>query len=490
MAVPLLYDYERHVSTLSPVINALLPISSSVITWLISFAISLSVCAAAGWIIAKISDKLKVGQQQVLNAAIILVAFVSVFEVVSVSLELVKFLPQMAAIPSPVAIQKSASAPSKPDVYYIILEDYANNQTLKSLYQYDNQPFLDNLTAQGFYVRNEAFSNYPYTQDAIPSTLQMDYLGNVAAPYKNGPVSSDFPLRSIFNNPPIAQALKAQGYSYYHLGSWWESTRNIPSADINYSEPFKLYAFGLQKTLSEFESGLLGKSVFGRLLFAGMKWGDKPLLLMKNADVPAEVNYQFDTLKGLSQSKIQGGRFIFAHIILPHAPFVFSPDGSTPIYSSDINDNGATIETKYVNQLRYLNSQVQTAVDSIKKNSKQPPVIIIQSDEGPHPREMSASEDDEQSFDLTKLSDTKLMQKYGILAAYELPGASDSELAQISSPVNVFRVLLNHYFGYQLGILPDCSYAFTDPKRQYGFVNVTARLHRDADSRCDQILQK
>ena len=114
-------------------------------------------------------------------------------------------------------------------------------------------------------------------------------------------------------------------------------------------------------------------------------------------------------------------------------------------------------------------------------------MIIIQSDEGPHPREMGISEPDD--FDLTKLTDTKLQQKYGILAAYDLPGATPEEIAHLDSPVNTFRVMLDHYFGYTLENLPDCSYAMEQVK-PFDFTDITIRLKGTEDPRCAQIHQK
>ena len=39
---------------------------------------------------------------------------------------------------------------SAPDIYYIILDRYANVDTLRELYDFDNEPFLRELEARGF----------------------------------------------------------------------------------------------------------------------------------------------------------------------------------------------------------------------------------------------------------------------------------------------------------------------------------------------------
>ena len=48
----------------------------------------------------------------------------------------------------------------KPDIYYIILDRYANADTLSEIYKFDNEPFLDELEARGFSIAHHAWANY------------------------------------------------------------------------------------------------------------------------------------------------------------------------------------------------------------------------------------------------------------------------------------------------------------------------------------------
>ena len=47
---------------------------------------------------------------------------------------------------------------------------------LKQVYNYDNTPFIQQLTAKGFYVGSCSQSNYSFTTLSISSSLNMDYL--------------------------------------------------------------------------------------------------------------------------------------------------------------------------------------------------------------------------------------------------------------------------------------------------------------------------
>jgi hypothetical protein len=485
IAVPMFYDYEPRIAVFGPILKAILPIADDLIINLLFIILVLGVCGLLGWLANWAAPRLKLNSLKTAQFLIIIVVVMASYSAVALGIQLIALHPQMKALASPIVAQTVKPVATKPDIYYLVLEDYASNPTLKSMYNYDNSPFLDFLSNNGFTVNNAAHSNYPYTEDSIPSTLQMNYLTNVTAAFKAA-TPTELPMRSIFDNPPIVQTLKKLGYKYLHVGSWWTETRSIPSADVNYDKLFKLQAFGMNRTMSEFESAELTKSVFGRWLSHGLVINKVPIITMSTFTIHSLTDYQMSTLNSIAKAPQQGGRFIFGHIISPHMPFVYNPDGSTPLYSQWEDDIGATVETKYVNQMRYTNQQIQGLIDTIKKNAKQPPIIIIQSDEGPHPRELP---DETETYDLTKLSDAKLQQKYGVLAAYDLPGASAQELQSLDSPVNTFRVILDHYFGYSLGTLPDCSFAIKPATKLYSFVNITPRLNPAADSSCAKIHQ-
>ena len=67
----------------------------------------------------------------------------------------------------------SADGHDRPDVYYVILDRYANSWTLANLYGYDNTPFLEALRERGFYVADEAWANYFKTAFSVSSSLDM-----------------------------------------------------------------------------------------------------------------------------------------------------------------------------------------------------------------------------------------------------------------------------------------------------------------------------
>jgi hypothetical protein len=101
-----------------------------------------------------------------------------------------------------------------------------------------------------------------------------------------------------------------------------------------------------------------------------------------------------------------------------------------------------------------------------KSNSLTPPVILLQGDhgygrfEGDHPLRLEQARTEQ------------VEDRIGVLGAYRLPGAP-SVLWPGISPVTVFRVLFNVYFGRELDPLPDRTF-WSDWDDPYGFVELPA----------------
>jgi hypothetical protein len=123
----------------------------------------------------------------------------------------------------------------------------------------------------------------------------------------------------------------------------------------------------------------------------------------------------------------------------------------------------AEYQEQYIEQLRYINSQMQIAVDAILDNSARPPVILIQGDHGPGSLLRRDS-----------IDRTCLFERASILSAYYLPG-NPPQLSHNISPVNSFRVVLNTYFGTELDILTDRTY-FSPQSRPYDFTEITNEI--------------
>jgi hypothetical protein len=147
-----------------------------------------------------------------------------------------------------------------------------------------------------------------------------------------------------------------------------------------------------------------------------------------------------------------GPKFVFAHLVIPHQPFVFGPNGEALVtppqklknkeYYSD-----ARYELGYRNQALFISRQIAQVVRRIIENSPTPPIIIIQGDHGPS------------HFDKAS--------RMGILNAYYFPDAQ-AQLYPTITPANSFRLMFNAYFDTKFDLLEDVSRYSTFP-RAYQF---------------------
>ncbi len=64
------------------------------------------------------------------------------------------------------------------DIYYVLLDRYASEQSLRRFFGFDNSKFCDELEKRGFVVDRKAITSYPMTSTSMASTLNMRYLNS------------------------------------------------------------------------------------------------------------------------------------------------------------------------------------------------------------------------------------------------------------------------------------------------------------------------
>ncbi|MEA2461540.1 MAG: hypothetical protein QOH90_1717 [Actinomycetota bacterium] len=170
--------------------------------------------------------------------------------------------------------------------------------------------------------------------------------------------------------------------------------------------------------------------------------------------------------------------FTFMHMLLPHPPTVFDQDGNLIMPDQEKLKSD---KENYINQLIYTNKRIEGMVDDLLAGpDDQDPIVIIQSDEGPHPPRLQK---DETNFDWFEATPSELREKLLVLNAYYLPGVSHEKLYQTISPVNTFRLVFDLYFGAKLPLLPDRSYVYKDRSDLYDFREVSdAQLDIDRET--------
>jgi hypothetical protein len=143
--------------------------------------------------------------------------------------------------------------------------------------------------------------------------------------------------------------------------------------------------------------------------------------------------YILDELKQLPE--MDGPIFVFAHIMVPHDPFIFTPEGD---YEHTTFKEDAI--KGYRNNVAFIDSRLPEILHAIIEKSEVPPVIIVQGDHGPMGEAVTPQ------------------QRMSILNAYYVDEETKASLYRTITPVNSFRVIFNHYFGMDFPMLDDVSY--------------------------------
>ncbi|MDP2671619.1 MAG: sulfatase-like hydrolase/transferase [bacterium] len=331
-----------------------------------------------------------------------------------------------------------------PDVYYFIFDRYASFQNLKEFYNYDNKELADFLTEKGFYLAKASRDNYPATFLSVSSSLNLNYITSLvkALPKDSNDQTLVYPLMA---NYKVEKDLRALGYKYFHVGSWWNPTRANKNADKNYV--FRLSNF---VNLDEFSSKLLETTIFSPIIQKLNRFDlDEPY---GNFDHRNRILFGLQSLKKIPQER-GGPKFVFGHILLPHAPYVLDQN-CKPIRPEQTKKHSPVVN--YLNHIKCANSNIKEIVNNILAQSKNS-IIVIQADEGPTPILNKVS----QRWDKSSLKSLK--EKTGILNAYYFPDQNYKNLYQTITPVNTFRLVFNQYFGANFKKLEDKIFIFENP---------------------------
>lgn len=327
---------------------------------------------------------------------------------------------------------------SPPDVYFIVLDMYARQDWLDKAYNYDNSTFINELKQLGFQVVDCSQSNYSQTEMVLTSILDMNYLDALG---KFDPSTKDTSvLRQSIKDNGVMQAFRSLGYKLVAFETGFHFS------EFYYADHYLSPKSGDQTQLGRMNNFevLLLKSTAGQALIDFAKI--LPSFLVPDTSQPLDTKreqilFDFEKLRTIPE-EISGPKFVFAHILTTHEPFVFTADGSSIDYPEAMDSE--QYNQAYRDQLDFTNSQLLPILKHIIEASDPKPIIIVQGDTGPG-----------------LVSNAGRMAN---LSAFYLPGY-DQSLSSQFSPVNDFRLVFDHYFGADLPLLPSYSYfsRYTSP---------------------------
>jgi len=331
--------------------------------------------------------------------------------------------PQSFNKKSQVDISDTTPAAGKPDIFFIVLDEYSGTEVLRQKFQYDNRQFTSFLRDRQFFVPTRPFSNYSYTPFSIAATLNMEYPSWIGPKKDITAKYYTIAAREIANSK-VVSLLKSKGY-------------NIRNFSV----------FDLQEQPSAFDPGFLSleirlitdKTMFDRISKA-VFWGAGNWTgLNARVRIKEGNNKLIDLTKTEARKKSGSPRFVYSHFMMPHPPFIYDSTGKEFNFAGTAGDSS---KNKYVQYLAFTNKVASELIDLILRESKGQAVILILSDHG-----------------FRGLGDEGCSIINGNFNAVYLPNRDYHNYYDSISNVNQFPALLNTLFKTDIRHLKDsCAF--------------------------------
>jgi hypothetical protein len=320
------------------------------------------------------------------------------------------------------------------------MDSYARQDTLMNDLSFDNSAFLDNLRSMGFYIADCSRSNNISTHGSVAITLNMNHIIQLREGLVTQGLSGDDDT-PLIRQSLVRKMLTSLGYKTVAFDSGYEFMR-LRDADVylqytgdpyemQVSQPFEVMLIRTTALMVWSDTVYRSQPDFGQNPFTGVS--DK-----FNDDINRQ-RYILDQLPKLAA--YPGPKFVFVHIEIPHPPYIFEPDGEIALdpllYNGYLNRpaDEEHFHEGYLNEMQFINSRMPDIVHTLISESKTPPIIVLMGDTGPHAENIFEN-----------------------LETFYFPRDGAKNLYPTISPINIFRLIFNTYFGTQMELLPDISY--------------------------------
>lgn len=326
-------------------------------------------------------------------------------------------------------IKTDGTLSTYPDIYYIIFDEYARVDSIKREWGYDNKEFAKFLKDSGFYLAKESLSRDISTLKVMPEIANIRYFYNER---------SDSELIALYHNNYLFDYFNKLDYEVIFFDGWRHGTGgkipdyvNLLTYEKVIEEQAESKGFLYYDTFSIL---LIERSILSLLGFMKL---DQTDVLYYDGNL-AVIDY----LKNVAPYK-ESPKFIFAHIMCPHLPYVFDRDGNLTNnkthYWQYENYSKAELRGMYLEQYIFITKEIKSIIKAIQAKNEDA-LIIIQSDHGPRP---------------TSAGNISPEEALKVLNAIYFPDKNYGALYKSISPVNTIRIVLNQYFGESHELLED-----------------------------------
>jgi hypothetical protein len=314
---------------------------------------------------------------------------------------------------------------SLPDIHLIIADEYPGRLTFEQYLHHSNDSFLTELKSRGFYVADQASSNYNFTEFSTASLLNMDYLKKIEG--------RDVSLHHLgycfetIKGSPFIHYLKSMGYDFNNHSIF--DFLGHPSPVIPTLLPGRTKPITEQTLISRVRKDL-GYHFYTDLPLMS-DWFDLAGSNLRNNNKIYQLTVEKASNTHLSPT------FTYTHLLMPHTPYYYKANGEIrPRSEWGRRDDQALLE--YV---QYANQQLIKLVDSIRLKSTRPVAIVLIGDHGLRTYSKPVSQ----------------INYFNTLVSVLLPNKKYDRFYPTISHVNLLRTTVNSIFNEQLPLLNDST---------------------------------
>jgi len=300
------------------------------------------------------------------------------------------------------------------DMLVVVVDSYPSIRLAEAWFGHNTDELVSALSGRGLTVETSGWSHNTFTGLAIPGLLELQQIVDPGPSGNWGNRRSTFDL--IRGDNLVATSLQTAGFRYTHIESGWDGAHCGTNPDVCLKAPW----------FNEMSWKLFETSII------------RPWLLSRYGNISVPGSLQATThLESLESQFGDGERdYVFAHLILPHAPIVVNeacqvrPD----VTSGSGLLNPAEAEAESIETLGPQLACVDSLLARIVALVGDETAVLITSDHGSGSRRQILKPPD-------AWSDADIAERLGILLAYKVPDAC--EQGSTDSSIEAMRMIVS-----------------------------------------------
>ncbi|MBS1597847.1 MAG: sulfatase-like hydrolase/transferase [Bacteroidetes bacterium] len=327
-------------------------------------------------------------------------------------------------------ISKNLPDSSKPDIYFLLFDEYTNNKMLKKMWNFNNDSITNWLLSNGFFVPGNTKSNYTFTTYSVSSALNMDYIPDIKkSTDATVPLNILQSVKSLSDNETFC-ILKKEDYKIRFLAPFHNDIENNK----------------LERHFSDLVDDRIYRQTLPGSIQTDILWNFRPGSPTIANDSASRFGYSYKKFKAIqytigqidssiNRESNRKPQFVYAHFMITHEVHIFDSSGN---FLADQNKPQNTYYKTYPAQVMYANKVIRAIVARIRSLNKPNTIIILMGDHGF--RELQGS------------GNTVYFPNF---CSIYFPDKNYSMLYDSITPINIFRTVFNRFFNQRFPILKD-----------------------------------